>query len=224
MRAAVIQFPGSNCDRDCLEAARAGGLQADLVWHGESTLSPGFDIIILPGGFTHGDYLRAGAIAAHSAIMADVRKKAGEGMPTLGICNGFQILCEAGLLPGALAPNATGRFACRAERLRVETTASPFLTGYARGQLVSFVTSNQSGRYVADSRTVERLNAEDRVAFRYRDADNGSVDAIAGVLSPNRRILGVMPHPDRAVDADTVGGSDGLALFRALTALEPQAA
>jgi phosphoribosylformylglycinamidine synthase len=145
-------------------------------------------------------------------------------MPTLGICNGFQILCEAGLLPGALAPNATGRFACRAERLRVETTASPFLTGYARGQLVSFVTSNQSGRYVADSRTVERLNAEDRVAFRYCDADNGSVDAIAGVLSPNRRILGVMPHPDRAVDADTVGGSDGLALFRALTALEPHAA
>ncbi len=213
MKAAVIRFPGSNCDRDALDATRRAGFESFYVWHQETELPPA-DLIVIPGGFSYGDYLRAGAMAARAPIMPAVAKAAKAGAPTVGVCNGFQILCELGLLPGALVRNQGMHFVCRLEALRVETTASPFTRGYARAQIVRFVTSHGEGCFAADDDALRRLEDEDRVAFRYLDNPNGSQNDIAGVLSPNRRVLGLMPHPDRAVDADTAGGADGLAFFQ----------
>lgn len=218
LRAAVIVFPGSNCDRDAAVALRAVGWAVTMAWHGEATC-PACDLIVLPGGFSYGDYLRGGAMAAHSPIMRDVVARVRGGLAAIGICNGFQILTEAGLLPGVLARNAGLRFTCKPVTLQVETTASPFTGGYARDQRLTIPVANNEGRYAASAEDLKALADEDRIAFRYGEDVNGSVDRIAGVLSANRRVLGMMPHPERAVDA-AHGGTDGRALFTsALAAL-----
>jgi phosphoribosylformylglycinamidine synthase len=227
VRAAVIVFPGSNCDRDLAVAfARAAGRPAEMVWHKETTLPAGIDVVGLPGGFSYGDYLRPGAIAARSPVMAAVRDFAGRGGLVLAICNGFQVALEAGLLPGALMRNAGLRFLCRDVHLRVETAASPFTRLYPAGGTIRLAIANADGNYVADARLLAELEGGDRIAFRYCDAGgavtaaanpNGSSGNIAGILSPNRRVLGLMPHPERMADPAT-GGTDGAALFAALAA------
>ncbi|MFV0244329.1 MAG: phosphoribosylformylglycinamidine synthase subunit PurQ [Qingshengfaniella sp.] len=216
MRAAVIVFPGSNCDRDMAVAFRqAGGVDPVMVWHKETSLPDGIDIVGLPGGFSYGDYLRCGAIAARSPICRAVVEFAGRGGPVLGICNGFQVLTETGLLPGALMRNAGLKFVCRPVGLRVGTTDSLFTSGYGAGAEITVPVAHHDGNYTADGATLDRLEAEDRVAFRYLDNPNGSARDIAGILSDNRRVLGMMPHPERAVDVRH-GGGDGTALFAAL--------
>jgi phosphoribosylformylglycinamidine synthase I len=197
MRAGVITFP---------EVAR--------LWHGETELPP-LDLIVLPGGFTYGDYLRCGAIAARSPVMAEVVRRARAGVPVLGICNGFQILAEAGLLPGALISNAGLKFICRLVELEVATSASVFTAGYATGAVIRLPIAHHDGNYVLGEDEVRRLEDEDRVAFRYRANPNGSIAAIAGVLSRGRNVLGLMPHPERAADP-LLGLTDGAALFTAL--------
>ncbi len=219
MRAAVVTFPGSNCDRDLAVAMeRVFGRPVVRLWHGERELPAGLDLVGLPGGFTYGDYLRPGAIAARSPIMAEVVRFAARGGLVLGICNGFQILTEAGLLPGALIRNRTLTFVCRSVRLRVETDDSPFTRGYRPGQEIVLPVAHHDGNYVADEDTLARLEGEGRIAFRYRDNPNGSRRDIAGILNESRNVLGMMPHPERACDPLT-GGTDGVPLFRAL--LEP---
>jgi phosphoribosylformylglycinamidine synthase len=215
MKAAVITFPGSNCDRDLAVAFERAGATVARIWHKETALPPGVDVVGVPGGFSFGDYLRCGAIAARAPVMAAVAAHAARGGHVLGICNGFQVLCEAGLLPGALMRNATLRFVCRSVSLRVETADSPFTAGWAAGSGITLPVAHHDGNYQADPETLARLEAEGRVAFRYRDNPNGSVNDIAGVLSANRRVLGMMPHPERAVD-QAHGGTDGAALFGAL--------
>lgn len=217
MKAAVIVFPGSNCDRDLAVAFRdAFGAAPAMVWHKETALPEGLDVIGVPGGFSFGDYLRCGAIAARSPIMEAVSAFALKGGPVLGICNGFQVLIEAGLLPGALMRNAGLAFVCRDVALKVETSASPFTAEYREGETVTFPVAHHDGNFVADAETLARLEGEGRVAFRYRGANpNGSMNAIAGILSENRRVLGLMPHPERAADA-ALGGADGARLFRSL--------
>jgi len=225
MRAAYVVFPGSNCDRDVAVALeRATGRRPHAVWHKDTEL-PDVDLVALPGGFTYGDYLRAGAIAAHAPIMRAVREHARKGRAVLGICNGFQMLTESRLLPGALMANASLRFVCADTRLRVEATDSPFTAGYARGQHVVFPVAHGDGNYVIDDDGLKRLEDDNRVAFRYVDAHdrpcaaanpNGSVGNIAGVLSANRRVLGLMPHPERLADP-ALGGTDGARLFEAAT-------
>ncbi len=215
MRAAVIVFPGSNCDRDLAVAFRAAGIDPVMVWHKDTTLPAGMDIVGLPGGFSHGDYLRCGAIAARAPICAAVADHARRGGMVIGICNGFQILVEAGLLPGALMRNAGLKFVCRPARLTVVTADSPFTAGYATGKSVMFPIAHHDGNYTADADTLARLRDEDRIAFRYVDNPNGAADDIAGILSENRRVLGLMPHPERAIDP-VQGGTDGAALFAAL--------
>ncbi len=232
MRAAVIVFPGSNCDRDMAVALEAASGRAPaMVWHKDTALPEGTDLVALPGGFSFGDYLRCGAIAARAPIMEAVRGHAARGGLVLGICNGWQVLIEAGLLPGALMRNASLKFVCRDAHLRVETDDSPFTLGYEAGAVLRIPVAHHDGAFVADERTVARLEEERRVAFRYvgpageRAAaanPNGSVADIAGVLSENRRVLGMMPHPERLADP-ALGGADGAALFRALaeTLAEP---
>jgi phosphoribosylformylglycinamidine synthase len=216
MKAAVIVFPGSNCDRDMAVALRAAGAQVSMVWHKEAGLPKGVDIVAVPGGFSFGDYLRCGAIAARSPVSAAVVEHAGRGGYVLGVCNGFQVLTETGLLPGALMRNAGLRFVCRSQALRVETTASAFTALYGRGQEISLPIAHHDGNYFADADTLTALEAEDRVAFRYAEANpNGSMQDIAGVLSANRRVLGMMPHPERSVDA-AHGGTQGQPLFAGL--------
>jgi phosphoribosylformylglycinamidine synthase len=217
MKAAVVVFPGSNCDRDLAVALRLAGAEVAMAWHKDDALPPGTDLVAVPGGFSFGDYLRCGAIAARSPIAAAVQAHARRGGYVLGVCNGFQVLTEMGLLPGALMRNAGLKFICHPARLRVETTASAFTEGYRKGQTVTFPVAHHDGNYFADPETLARLRGEDRVAFTYRDPVNGSVEDIAGILSENRRILGLMPHPERAVDP-AHGGTDGLALFRGLVA------
>ena len=222
MKAAVIVFPGSNCDRDMAVAlARAAGRPPAMVWHKDSALPEGTDLVALPGGFSFGDYLRCGAIAARAPIMEAVRRHASRGGMVLGVCNGWQVLCEAGMLPGALMRNATLRFVCRDTWLRVETTDSPFTARYGPARLVRIPVAHHDGAFVADETLVRRLEGEDRVAFRYVDPQgepspeanpNGSIANIAGVLSENRRVLGMMPHPERLADP-VLGGDDGAALF-----------
>jgi len=215
MRAAVITFPGSNCDRDLAVALAAVlGRPTERVWHGETVL-PKVDLVAVPGGFSYGDYLRCGAIASRSPIMAAVRRHAGSGGYLLGICNGFQVLTEAGLLPGALIRNASLKFVCRHVRVRVETGASPFTGGYAPGAELSLPVAHHDGNYVIDPDGLVRLEDEGRVAFRYLDNPNGSLNDIAGVLSVNKRVLGMMPHPERAIEP-ALGSSDGRALFDSL--------
>ncbi|HMO07923.1 MAG TPA: phosphoribosylformylglycinamidine synthase subunit PurQ [Paracoccaceae bacterium] len=215
MKAAVVTFPGSNCDRDLTEAFRLAGATVARVWHKDTDLPPGTDIVGLPGGFSFGDYLRCGAIAARSPIAAAIAAHAARGGYVLGICNGFQVLTETGLLPGVLMRNAGLRFVCRTLGLTVATAASAFTAGYAAGARIALPVAHHDGNYTADAETMARLTGEDRIAFRYTDNPNGSMADIAGVLSENRRVLGMMPHPERAVEP-AHGGTDGAALFRAL--------
>jgi len=212
-RSAVITFPGSNCDRDMAVALeRIGGTAPHRVWHGDADLPAGLDFIALPGGFSYGDYLRSGAMAARSPIMRAVVEAAGRGVPVLGVCNGFQVLTEAGLLPGALMRNAGIRFVCREVPLVVENAKSLFTSGYAQGQRIAIPVAHHDGNYFADEATLDRLEGEGQVAFRYAEPVNGSVRDIAGVLNEAGNVLGMMPHPERAIEA-AHGGSDGRALF-----------
>lgn len=219
-RAAVITFPGSNCDRDLAVALAAVSGQPTLrVWHDDADLPERLDLIALPGGFSYGDYLRSGAMAATSPIMRAVAAAADRGVPVLGICNGFQVLTEARLLPGALLRNAGQRFVCRTVPLTVENNASLFTAGYDAGETIRIPVAHHDGNYFADSATLDRLEGEGRVAFRYAEAVNGSARDIAGVLSANGRVLGMMPHPERAIDPAAqaaLGGADGRRLFESV--------
>jgi phosphoribosylformylglycinamidine synthase len=216
-RAAVITFPGSNCDRDMAVGLEAiSGERAIRVWHGDAVLPERLDLIALPGGFSYGDYLRSGAMAATSPIMRAVVDAAGRGVPVLGVCNGFQVLTEARLLPGALLRNAGQRFICRTVALSVENNSSIFTAGYSAGQTIRIPVAHHDGNYFADADTLDRLEGEGRVAFRYGESVNGSARDIAGVLSENGRVLGMMPHPERAIEPAAVaalGGDDGRSLF-----------
>jgi phosphoribosylformylglycinamidine synthase len=215
MKAAVITFPGSNCDRDLAVAFERAGFQVARVWHKDRALPDGTDIVGVPGGFSYGDYLRCGAIAAQSPISAAVRTHAEKGGYVLGICNGFQVITEMGLLPGVLMRNATLKFVCRTIPLTVASTASAFTSGYAPGQTLRIPVAHHDGNYTIDAEGLARLQAEDRIAFTYGEPVNGSMADIAGVLSENRRVLGMMPHPERAAEA-AHGSTDGAAMFAAL--------
>ncbi len=219
-RSAVITFPGSNCDRDMADALeKVSGTAPLRVWHGDAELPQGLDFIALPGGFSYGDYLRSGAMAARSPIMRSVVEAAGRGVPVLGVCNGFQVLTESGLLPGALLRNAGMNFVCREVALSVENSQSLFTAGYAAGQRIVIPVAHHDGNYFADDATLDRLEGEGRVAFRYAEEVNGSARAIAGVLNDAGNVLGMMPHPERMIEAEQ-GGTDGRALFEsALKAL-----
>jgi len=215
MKFGVIVFPGSNCDHDAWYAVRRNlGHEAEFIWHDSKNLG-GVDAVILPGGFSYGDYLRCGAIAKFSPVMSAVRRFAAEGGPVLGICNGFQVLVECGLLPGALIRNRNLKFICRPVRLRVETTASPFTAAAEAGQVLTLPIAHGEGCYFADDRTLEELEAEDRVAFRYVENPNGSLRNIAGILNRERNVLGLMPHPERATEP-LMGSSDGLVIFQSM--------
>jgi phosphoribosylformylglycinamidine synthase subunit PurQ / glutaminase len=216
MRAAVVVFPGSNCDRDLAVAFKAAGADVEMVWHKDSDLPQGIDIVGIPGGFSYGDYLRCGAIAAQSPIVKSVKAHADRGGYVMGICNGFQVLTETGLLPGALLRNAGLKYICKTVGLKVETSASDYTAGYNAGDLIDIPIAHHDGNYFADDETLKRLQGDDRVAFTYTDNPNGAQADIAGILSENRRVLGMMPHPERAADAGH-GGTDGAALFRALS-------
>ena len=216
MKAAVIVFPGSNCDRDMARAiALVTGRAPAMVWHGDSDLPDGTDFIALPGGFSYGDYLRSGAMAARSPVMQAVIAAAARGVPVLGVCNGFQVLTEAGLLPGALMRNAGLNFVCRDVPLIVGTSQSIFTAGYAEGESITVPVAHHDGNYIADEATLDRLEQAGRVAFRYADAVNGSARNIAGVLNDAGNVLGMMPHPERAVE-QAHGNRDGLRLFESL--------
>lgn len=224
MRFAVIQFPGSNCDQDCLGAVRGiEGAQAEYVWHKERSID-GFDAVVLPGGFSYGDYLRCGAIARFSPIMQAVVEKARSGMLVIGICNGFQILCEAGLLPGALVRNRSLRFVCEMVTTRVEVAHSPFTIGCPEGTLLRLPVAHGEGCFFADEKTLRELNENRQVILRYADAGgkivpaanpNGSLENIAGICNRERNVFGLMPHPDRACD-EQLGSADGARIFRSM--------
>lgn len=219
MRAAVLVFPGSNCDRDMAVALRAAGAEVTMLWHKETALPAGLDLVALPGGFSFGDYLRCGAIAARAPVMAPVMRFLASGGYGLGVCNGFQILLETGALPGALMRNRGLTFLRRDIACTVTTTDSAFTRAYAPGATLSLPIAHHDGCYVADPDTLARLAAEDRVALRYSENPNGSTDAIAGVLSASRRVLGLMPHPERAADpalGGREGRADGAPLFAGL--------
>lgn len=215
MRAAVVVFPGSNCDRDMAVAFEQAGMDVAMVWHKDTDLPEGVDIVGIPGGFSFGDYLRCGAIAAKSPICRSVIAHAARGGYVLGVCNGFQVLTETGLLPGVLMRNAGLKFVCKALDLTVETSDSAFTSGYAKGQTLSIPVAHHDGNYTADAELVAQLRGEDRIAFTYVSNPNGSTADIAGVLSANRRVLGMMPHPERAIDPQH-GGTDGAAMFASL--------
>ncbi|GHF59286.1 phosphoribosylformylglycinamidine synthase subunit PurQ [Seohaeicola zhoushanensis] len=215
MKAAVIVFPGSNCDRDLAEAFRAAGADVTMVWHKDSDLPKGVDIVGIPGGFSFGDYLRCGAIASRSPICSAVVEHTKRGGYAMGVCNGFQVLTETGILPGALLRNAGLKYICKTVQLKVETSNSAFTSGYNAGDVLGIPIAHHDGNYYADAATLDALKGEDRVAFTYAENPNGSQRDIAGVLSANRRVLGMMPHPERAADPGH-GGTDGAAMFRAL--------
>ena len=216
MNSAVIVFPGSNCDRDLAVAlAAATGKPPAMVWHRDSELPAGTDLIAIPGGFSYGDYLRSGAMAARSPIMQAVVAAAGKGVPVLGICNGFQVLTEAGLLPGALMRNAGLHFVCRPVGLKVENSQSIFTSAYRAGEEINLPVAHHDGNYQADAETLARLEGEGRVAFRYTGEVNGSARNIAGILNDAGNVLGLMPHPERAFE-DAHGGTDGRRLFEGL--------
>ncbi len=220
LRAAVITFPGSNCDRDMASALEAvSGTPALRVWHADADLPDRLDLIALPGGFSYGDYLRSGAMAATSPIMRAVVAAAERGVPVLGVCNGFQVLTEARLLPGALLRNAGQRFVCRTVALEVANADSPFTAAYQAGETIRIPVAHHDGNYYADAETLDRLEGEGRVAFRYVEGCNGSALNIAGVLSENGRVLGMMPHPERAIEVaahPAMGGADGRRLFESI--------
>ncbi len=215
MKAAVLVFPGSNCDRDLAVAFRNAGFDVDMVWHKDTELPANVDIVGVPGGFSFGDYLRCGAIAARSPIVAALKSHVEKGGYALGICNGFQVLLETGLLPGALMRNAGLKFICRPVELDVATGASDFTAHYGTDATLSYPVAHHDGNYQATQAIRDELAQQDRIAFRYRDDVNGSVDRIAGILSENRRVLGLMPHPERAADP-RLGPADGAAMFRSL--------
>ncbi|HEY0084881.1 MAG TPA: phosphoribosylformylglycinamidine synthase subunit PurQ [Allosphingosinicella sp.] len=216
MKSAVIVFPGSNCDRDMAVALEAvTGQKPAMVWHRETELPPGLDLIAVPGGFSYGDYLRSGAMAARSPVMAAVKAAAERGASVLGVCNGFQILTEAGLLPGALMRNAGIRFVCRDVAVKVENSASAFTSRYQTGEEVLIPVAHHDGNYQADAETLDRLEGEGRVAFRYSGECNGSARDIAAIVSENGKVLGMMPHPERAVEP-AHGRQDGRRLFEGL--------
>jgi phosphoribosylformylglycinamidine synthase len=213
MKAAVIVFPGSNCDRDAAVALeRITGSKPEMVWHGDTEL-PKVDLVVLPGGFSYGDYLRSGAMASGSPIMAEVKSHADQGRALIGICNGFQVLTETGLLPGVLMRNAGLLFVCKSVPLVVTNTQSIFTSKYAKDQQISVPVAHHDGNYFADNDTLDRLEDTGRVAFRYADNPNGSIRDIAGILNDAGNVLGMMPHPERVVDL-ALGGEDGIPLFR----------
>jgi phosphoribosylformylglycinamidine synthase I len=215
MKAAVITFPGSNCDRDLAVAFENAGFDVVRAWHKDTSLPAGVDVVGVPGGFSFGDYLRCGAIAAQSPIASAVRAHAANGGYVLGICNGFQVITEMGLLPGALMRNAGLKFICKSVDLVVASAASPFTSAYTAGQTISLPIAHHDGNYTIDADGLARLHGEDRIALRYCSNPNGSMGDVAGVLSENRRVLGMMPHPERAVDA-RVGGTDGAGVFASI--------
>jgi phosphoribosylformylglycinamidine synthase I len=218
MKAAVIVFPGSNCDRDCKVAIeRSTGAQVDMVWHGDTELPKGLDLIVLPGGFSYGDYLRCGAMAALSPIMAEVKVAAGRGVATVGICNGFQVLCEAGMLPGALLRNDHLKYNCKAVDLAVVNAQTRFTAGYAGRRQAVMTVGNGEGNFFADAATLDRLEGEGQVVFRYLNNPNGSARDIAGIVNEAGNVLGLMPHPDRAFEAE-LGSADGAILFQSALA------
>ncbi|MEM8698485.1 MAG: phosphoribosylformylglycinamidine synthase subunit PurQ [Pseudomonadota bacterium] len=225
MKSAVIVFPGSNCDRDLAVALQhVSGRETQMVWHKDTALPEGLDLVAIPGGFSFGDYLRCGAIAAHAPILRAVVEFARKGGLVLGICNGFQVLIEAGLLPGALMRNANLKFVCRNVHLKVETTASPFTRSFGNTSVIRVPVAHHDGNYIADEETLTALRAEDRIAFTYCHPDgspgdnpNGAMQDIAGILSADRRVLGMMPHPERMNDP-ALGGKDGVKLFESLLA------
>ena len=218
MSAAVIVFPGSNCDRDCKVAIeRSTGEQVEMVWHAETELPKGLDLIVLPGGFSYGDYLRCGAMAAQAPIMQAVKKAADEGVTVVGICNGFQILCEAGMLPGALLRNSGLKYICKPISITVANGQTRFTSGYQGQREVVMTQGNADGNYFADAETLARLEGEGQVVFRYADNPNGSVADIAGIQNARGNVLGMMPHPDRAFEAE-LGSADGATLFQSIYA------
>jgi phosphoribosylformylglycinamidine synthase I len=215
VKIAVLVFPGSNCEHDVYHVLKHQlEIDVDFVWHQEDDLAK-YDGVVLPGGYSYGDYLRSGAMAGRSPVLAAVRRRAEAGVPVLGICNGFQILCEGGLLPGALMRNAGLRFLGHPVTMRVERTDTPFTALYEKGQKVSMPVANFDGNYFAGEEDLNRLEGEGRVVFRYLDNPNGSVSDIAGIVNEKRNVLGLMPHPERVCDA-LVGGTDGLSLFQAM--------
>ena len=224
LRASVVVFPGSICDRDVQVALeKITGFPVKMVWHGDASV-PASDLIVLPGGFSYGDYLRCGAMAAHSPIMRDVIAKAKAGTPVLGICNGFQVLCESGLLPGVLMRNQQLKFICRDVYLRVERSDTPFTRGYNAGQVIRVPVAHGEGNYIADGETIARLEGEGRVLFRYSSPDgfidpdwnhNGAINAIAGIVNDKGNVLGMMPHPENHVEV-IMGCTDGRGLFAGL--------
>lgn len=224
MRSAVIVFPGSNCDRDVYTVLEAQGLNPVNVWHSETSLPDGLDLVVLPGGFSYGDYLRCGAMAARSPIMQEVIRFADRGGHVLGICNGFQILTESGLLPGTLMRNTHLKFNCKETTLRVETNDTPFTSGYAKGQLINLPVAHAEGNYFADADTLNALNDNGQVALRYVDSSghpteeanpNGTQQNIAGITNKAKNVLGLMPHPERHSDL-LLGGADGAVMFTSL--------
>jgi phosphoribosylformylglycinamidine synthase I len=226
LKAAVLLFPGSNRENDVARALAAAGARVEIVWHESDHLPPGTDLAVLPGGFSYGDYLRCGAIAARARVMEAVTTHAARGGLVLGICNGFQILCEAGLLPGVLMRNAGLKFICRMQTLRVETTETPFTRAYAKGQVVTYALAHGEGAYMASPEEMETLEQTGRIAFRYCDAQgnadaaanpNGSLNNVAGVYNSDFNVLGLMPHPENLIDPLT-GGVDGRPVFSGLVA------
>ena len=218
MKAAVIVFPGSNCDRDCKVAiARSTGAHVDMVWHGDTALPDGVDLIVLPGGFSYGDYLRCGAMAALSPIMTEVKAAAERGVATVGICNGFQVLCEAGMLPGALLRNEKLKYVCKAVDLAVVNSQTRYTSGYAGRRQVTMTVGNGEGNFFADEATLDRLEGQGQVVFRYLNNPNGSARDIAGIVNLRGNVLGLMPHPDRAFEAE-LGSADGALLFQSALA------
>jgi len=218
MKAAVIVFPGSNCDRDCKTAIeRTTGAAVDLVWHGETALPAGLDLIVLPGGFAYGDYLRCGAMASLSPVMSEVKAAADRGVAVAGICNGFQVLCEAQMLPGALLRNAGLKYVCETVELEVVNAQTRFTAGYRDHREARMTIGHGEGNYFAEDETLERLEGEGQVVFRYRHNPNGSARDIAGIVNERGNVIGLMPHPDRAFEAE-LGSADGAVFFQSVLA------
>ncbi|CAN7543034.1 phosphoribosylformylglycinamidine synthase subunit PurQ [Caulobacter sp. LjRoot300] len=218
MKAAVVVFPGSNCDRDCKVAIeRSAGARVEMVWHQETALPDDLDLIVLPGGFSYGDYLRCGAMAAQSPVMREVIKAADDGVAVVGICNGFQVLCEAGLLPGALLRNEKLKYICKPVVLDVVNSQTRFTAGFGEQRSAVMTVGNGEGNFFADEQTLDRIEGEGQVVFRYQDNPNGSARDIAGIMNAKGNVLGLMPHPDRSFDPD-LGSEDGALLFRSIFA------
>ncbi|MEW6596447.1 MAG: phosphoribosylformylglycinamidine synthase subunit PurQ [Pseudomonadota bacterium] len=218
MKSAVVVFPGSNCDRDCASAVeRSTGSTPAMVWHQETKLDDDLDLIVLPGGFSYGDYLRCGAMAALSPVMGEVKRLADKGAAVVGICNGFQVLCEAGLLPGALLRNAGLKYVCKPVALEITNVQTRFTSAYRDRREAVMTIGNGEGNYFADEATLDRLEGEGRVVFRYTENPNGSARNIAGIVNERGNVLGMMPHPDRAFEAE-LGSADGALLFQSIAA------